>query len=131
RVDEIAILADGRGPALQELLTLAKRRGVKVSFRTRDQLSAMAGTPHHQGVVARVAAASYADLDDLTAVAAERAEPAFLLALDQVQALEALKKSGVWIIGTSLRGGLTPWAVDLAGPVCLVLGAEDAGLRPL
>jgi len=186
RVDEIAILADGRGPALQELLTLAKRRGVKVSFRTRDQLSAMAGTPHHQGVVARVAAASYADLDDLTAVAAERAEPAFLLALDQVQdprnlgalirsaevtgahgvvlskhhsagltpaaakagagaaewvkvarvanlvqALEALKKSGVWIVGTSLRGGLTPWAVDLAGPVCLVLGAEDAGLRPL
>ena len=85
RVDEIAILADGRGPALQELLSLARRRGVKIAFRTRDQLTAIAGTPHHQGVVARVAAVSYADVDDLLAEAAERAEPAFVLALDQVQ----------------------------------------------
>ena len=42
-VEEIAILAEGRGPALQELLTLARSRGVKVSYRTRDQLTAMAG----------------------------------------------------------------------------------------
>jgi 23S rRNA (guanosine2251-2'-O)-methyltransferase len=186
RVDEIAILAEGRGPALQDLLTLAKRQGVKISFRTRDQLSAMAGTPHHQGVVARVAAASYADVDDLLAVARDRGEPPFLLALDQVQdprnlgavirsaevtgahgiilskhhsagltpaaaksgagaaewvrvarvsnlvqALETLKKSGVWVVGTVVRGGLSPWATDLAGPTCVVLGAEDAGLRPL
>ena len=55
RVEEIAILGEGRGPALQELLTLARRRGVRISYRTRDQLTAMAGTPHHQGVVARVA----------------------------------------------------------------------------
>jgi len=55
RVEEIAIIAEGRGPALQELLTLAKSRGVKISFRTREQLTSMAGTPHHQGVVARAA----------------------------------------------------------------------------
>src|SRR5262249_58298833 len=53
RVEEIAILAEGRGPALQELLTLARGQGVKISYRTRDQLTAIAGTPHHQGVVAR------------------------------------------------------------------------------
>ena len=57
-VDEVAILSEGRGPALQEILTLARSRGVKVSYRTRDQLTAMAGTPHHQGVVARVAEGS-------------------------------------------------------------------------
>jgi len=64
RVEEVAILAEGRGPALHELLGLAKRQGVKISYRTRDQLSAMAGDPHHQGVVARVAGASYAALAD-------------------------------------------------------------------
>src|SRR5215472_16234647 len=79
RVEEIAILAQGRGPALQDLLTLAKRLGVKVSLRTREQLTAIAGTPHHQGVVARVAGGSYAELDDLLAVAAERDEPPFLV----------------------------------------------------
>jgi 23S rRNA (guanosine2251-2'-O)-methyltransferase len=186
RVDEVAIVAQGRSPALQDLLALARSRGVKVSFRTRDQLTAMAGTPYHQGVVARVAAASYADLDSLLAVAAERAEPAFLLALDRVQdprnlgailrsaeatgahglilprhqsvgltpgaaksatgaaewvrvarvanlvqALEALKKEGIWVIGTTPRGGASPWTSDLAAPICLVLGGEEGGLRSL
>jgi len=84
-IEEIAILAQGRGPALQELLGLAKRLGVRVSFRTRDQLTAMAGTPHHQGVVARAAGARYAVVADLLRVSAERSEPPFIVALDQVQ----------------------------------------------
>src|SRR5437867_10231471 len=137
----------------------------------------MAGTPHHQGVVARVAAASYADLGSLLAVPSERAEPAFLLALDRVQdprnlgtvlrsaeatgahgvilskhhsvgltpgaaksatgaaewvsvarvanlvqALEVLKKEGIWVIGTTPEGGQSPWTSDLRLPLCLVLG---------
>ena len=186
RVEEIAILAQGRGPALQELLTLAKRVGVKVSFRTRDQLTAMADTPHHQGVVARVAGASYADLADLLAASAERSDPAFFVALDQVQdprnlgavlrcaeatgvhgvilpkhhsvgltpsvaksamgavewikvarvtnlaqSLQDLKTQGVWVIGSVVRGGVSPWETDLSGPLCLVLGGEAEGLRPL
>ena len=84
-VEEVAILSESRGPALQELLTLARSRQVKVSYRTRDQLTAMAGTTHHQGVVARVAEAAYASLDDLLRVPGERGEPAFFLVLDQVQ----------------------------------------------
>lgn len=85
RVEEIAIISEGRGPALQELLTLAKTRGVKVSFRSRDQLTSMAGTPHHQGVVARAAGASYATLDDVLAAPAVRGERPFFIGLDQVQ----------------------------------------------
>jgi 23S rRNA (guanosine2251-2'-O)-methyltransferase len=186
RVEEIAVVAQGRGPALQELLALARGRGVRVSFRTRDQLTAMAGTPHHQGVVARVAGAGYADLAEVLAVPAERGEPAFLIALDQIQdprnlgailrsaeatgvhgvivtkhhsvgltpaaaksamgavewvrvtrvsnlaqSLEALKKDGVWVIGSVVEGGACPWETDLTGPVCLVLGGEGEGLRPL
>ncbi len=186
QVEEIAILAQGRGPALQELLALAKRRRVKVSFRTREQLTAIAGTPHHQGVVARVAAASYADLGTVLTVPAERSEPAFFLALDQVQdprnlgavlrsaeavgahgvilskhhsvgltpaaaksamgaaewvkvarvtnlvqSLQELKKNGIWILGAATDGGLSPWAADLSVPLCLVLGGEGEGLRPL
>ncbi len=186
RVEEVAILAEGRGPALHELLGLAKRQGVKISYRTRDQLSAMAGDPHHQGVVARVAGASYAALADILEIPAARGEAPFFLALDQVQdprnlgavlrtaeatgahgvvvpkhhaagltsaaaksavgaadlvpvaretnlvhALEVLKKEGVWTIGAVPAGGKLPWETDLAGPVCLVLGGEGEGLRPL
>jgi len=186
RVEEIAILAQGRGPALQDLLQLARELGVRISFRTREQLTAMAGTPHHQGVVARVAGASYADLTDLLALSATRAEPAFFVALDQVQdprnlgavlrcaeatgvhgvilpkhhavgltpaaaksamgavewvkvarvtnlaqSLEELKKEGVWIMGSVVRGGVAPWDTELGVPLCLVLGGEGEGLRPL
>jgi 23S rRNA (guanosine2251-2'-O)-methyltransferase len=185
-VEEVAILSEGRGPALQELLTLARSRQVKVSYRTRDQLTAMAGTPHHQGVVARVAEAAYASLDDLLRVPGERGEPAFFLALDRiqdprnlgavlrsaeatgvhgvilpkhqaagltpgaaraamgalehipvaretnlVQALEILKKGSIWLMGATQQGGRDPWTVDLTGPVCVVLGGEGEGLRPL
>lgn len=185
-VEEVAILSDGRGPALQELLTLARSRQVKVSYRTREQLNAMAGTTHHQGVVARVAEATYASLDDLLRVPSERGEPAFFLALDRiqdprnlgavlrsaeatgahgvilprhqaagltpgaakaamgalehipvvreanlVQVLELLKKESIWIMGAAQQGGRDPWSVDLTGPVCLVLGGEEEGLRPL
>jgi len=186
RVEEVAILSEGRGPALQELLGLARRLGVKVSYRTRDQLTAIAGTPHHQGVVARVAGATYASLDELLAIPGQRGEPAFFLALDQiqdprnlgailrsaeatgahgaivpkhhaagvtaaaaksamgaveylpvaretnlVQTIEILKKDGVWIVGAVVKGGQAPWEVDLSGPICLVLGGEGPGVRPL
>ena len=186
RVEEIAIVSEGRGPALHDLLTLARRQGVKISFRTRDQLTAMAGDPHHQGVVARVAGANYSSLGDLLTVPAGRGEVPFFLALDQVQdprnlgavlrsaevtgvhgvilpkhhavgltgaaaksamgaaelvavaretnlvqALEELKKEGVWIVGAVPTGGKIPWEMDLTGPLCLVLGGEGEGLRPL
>jgi RNA 2'-O-ribose methyltransferase-like protein/SpoU rRNA methylase family protein len=84
RADEIAVLSGAHGP-LAELVSLARQAGVKVSYRTREQLTAIAGTPEHQGVVARVAAAEYVDLEDLLAVPAQRGEPPFFLALDQVQ----------------------------------------------
>ena len=41
RADEVAVLAGARGP-LAEVVALARRAGVKVSFRTREQLTALA-----------------------------------------------------------------------------------------
>jgi 23S rRNA (guanosine2251-2'-O)-methyltransferase len=185
RADEVAVLAGARGP-LSEVVALARRAGIKVSYRTRDQLTAIAGTMDHQGVVARVAAAEYADLEDLLQIPGRRREVPFFLALDQLQdprnlgallrtadafgvhgvivpkhhavglteaaartamgaveyvavaretnlvsGLEKLKESGVWIYGATSEGGVAPWAADLRGPVCLVLGSEGEGLRSL
>jgi 23S rRNA (guanosine2251-2'-O)-methyltransferase len=48
-----------------------------------------------------------------------------------VNALEKLKKAGVWIYGAAAEGGMPPWSADLKGPLCLVLGSEGEGLRPL
>jgi 23S rRNA (guanosine2251-2'-O)-methyltransferase len=48
-----------------------------------------------------------------------------------VQALEVLKKEGIWAIGAVPTGGKLLWEADLSGPLCLVLGGEAEGLRPL
>jgi 23S rRNA (guanosine2251-2'-O)-methyltransferase len=186
QVQEVAILGEARGPALQELLGLARSRGVKVSYRTREQLAALAGSPDHQGVVARVAPARYASLGEVLERPALRGEIAFFLALDRVQdprnlgailrtaeatgvhgvlipthhavgltgavaksamgalefvpvareanlvsAIGALKRAGAWIVGAAAGAGPAPWEADLSGPICLALGGEGKGLRPL
>ena len=185
RTDEVAVLSGAHGP-LAEVVALARRAGVKVSYRTRDQLSAMAGSDDHQGVVARVAAAEYQDLEALLEIPAARGEPPFFLVLDRVQdprnfgavlrtaevfgvhgvvvpkhhqvgltdvaartamgaaehvavaretnlvsALEKLKKSGIWVYGAAVSGGVAPAKADLRGPLCLVFGGEGEGVRPL
>jgi 23S rRNA (guanosine2251-2'-O)-methyltransferase len=48
-----------------------------------------------------------------------------------VAALETLKKLDIWIYGSAVGEGSPAWAVDLTGPLCLVLGSEGEGLRPL
>jgi 23S rRNA (guanosine2251-2'-O)-methyltransferase len=185
RADEIAVLAGARGP-LSEIVSLARRVGVKVSYRTRDQLTAIAGTDQHQGVVARVAFQEYLDLDQLQQIPVDCGDTPFFVALDQVQdprnfgallrsaaafgvhgvvipkhhavgltdaaartamgavehvavaretnlvnVLETFKKSGIWVYGCAAAGGTPIWNADLTGPICLVLGSEGQGLRPL
>jgi 23S rRNA (guanosine2251-2'-O)-methyltransferase len=133
--DEVAVLTGGRGP-LQEVVSLARRAGVKVSFRTREQLTAMAGSPHHQGVVARVSAAEYVDLDDLFRVPSLRQEPTFFLALDQIQdprnlgavlrTADALGVHGV-IVTRHRSAGLTEAAARVAvGALEFVKVAREA-----
>lgn len=49
-----------------------------------------------------------------------------------VRALETMKERGIWTVGAVVGGGaVAPAAVDLRGPIALVLGAEAKGLRPL
>src|SRR5262249_27577613 len=52
------------------------------------------------------------------------------------QALERLKREGRWIVGAVAelvegQSAQAPWAVDLRGPLGLVLGSEGRGLSPL
>lgn len=71
--------------ASSPLATQARGRGVRVVVRRKPELDALAGDgARHQGVVAQVEDFTYADVDDLVARAAERGEPALIVALDGV-----------------------------------------------
>lgn len=45
--------------------------------------------------------------------------------------LRALREAGLWLIGTAEQAERTLYEADLTGPMVLVMGAEDAGLRRL
>jgi 23S rRNA (guanosine2251-2'-O)-methyltransferase len=60
------IIAKGRhGDRIEELVALAKERGVPVRFEDRQQVGRLAGTPQHQGVVALAAAKHSLSLEEL------------------------------------------------------------------
>jgi 23S rRNA (guanosine2251-2'-O)-methyltransferase len=45
--------------------------------------------------------------------------------------LEFLRGHGFWVVGTDATQGRALFGADLRGPVALVIGGEDRGLRPL
>jgi 23S rRNA (guanosine2251-2'-O)-methyltransferase len=181
-------LAEGgaRGAAFAELERLGRAAGAKVRHAPRPKLDRLAGTDHHQGIVAVVADFRYAELEDLVAAAEASGRPALLVVLDGVEdphnlgaivrsahalgaqgvaiprdravgvtaavakasagaiercpvarvtnvskAIEALKEHGIWSVALAPDAEQPLSAVDLTGPVALVLGSEGEGIRPL
>ena len=48
-----------------------------------------------------------------------------------VEALQKLKEHGFWIYGAAGEATTTIYQSDLSGPICLVVGNEQKGIRPL
>lgn len=76
---------------------------------------------HTAGVTPAVAAASSGACEHI-----------LVSQVNLAQAIEALKESGVWVVG--LEGGAAgqpPGKLRLDGPIALVVGSEGQGMRPL
>jgi 23S rRNA (guanosine2251-2'-O)-methyltransferase len=69
---EILLAEGARDERLRELVELARSRGVSVKRVPRVRLDRETGGGHHQGVLARVGGAGYADADDLLSAIASR-----------------------------------------------------------
>ena len=66
-LDRMLIAKGAGGPRLQELIELARQRGIPVRFESRDHLDRAAGGAAHQGVVAFGATETYATLEQVAA----------------------------------------------------------------
>lgn len=55
----------------------------------------------------------------------------FVRVTNLARTIDALKEAGIWVIGLTADAEEAIGAVDLTGPVALVLGSEGAGLRRL
>ncbi len=134
-IEEVLVEAEARDRH-GDILALARQAGVRCSRVPRMALTSLAGSGHHQGVVARVAPREYAELEDLLTVPGARGEPALFLALDQVQdpgnvgnllrTAEALGVHGV-LVPRHQAAGLTPHVVRAASGALEYLAVARVG----
>src|SRR6476660_4603502 len=88
QIEAITILESARPDRLKALLDLARERGVPVHRVPRFDLDRTLGDVRHQGVVARIAAARYADAEALLDQLETRvgtADPPLVLGLDGLE----------------------------------------------
>ena len=68
----------------------------------------------------------------VVSASAGASEHVYIMRGNLAQAINALKREDVWIVGLGQgQDGLPPGEVDLSGPVALVVGSEGRGMRRL
>lgn len=83
-INKVWIAEGVKKASVQQLLDLARERGIIVQFVPKKKVDQLTDA-NHQGVVASVAAYHYAELDDLFAKAQVKQEDPFFLILDELE----------------------------------------------
>lgn len=83
QLDHISVARDRSDARLEGLIALARAAKVRVSLEPRDQLTRLARTDAHQGVLAVVRERQFLTIEDLLAIPNDH--PRFFLALDGVE----------------------------------------------
>ena len=86
RFDHVIVSSERHDDRLARLVADCRQAGVRVRQESRDQLTQLAGTPTHQGVVALVRPQELLTLEDLyEPLSNQSSAPRLLLALDGVE----------------------------------------------
>ena len=84
QLDHVSVARERRDERLERLVELCRTAGIRVSLEPRDQLTRLARTDAHQGVLAIVRERRFLGIEDLLAPAQE-GRHRFFLALDGVE----------------------------------------------
>ncbi|MGD0729854.1 MAG: 23S rRNA (guanosine(2251)-2'-O)-methyltransferase RlmB [Terracidiphilus sp.] len=88
RFDHVLVARDRQDARVESLVDLCRQSGVRVRQESREQLTLVAQTPAHQGVVAMVHPQEFLSIEDLFAppsTGSSRSAARLLLALDGVE----------------------------------------------
>jgi len=88
RLDSVMLARERRDERLERLAEMCRAAGVRVTLESRDQLTRMARTDAHQGVLAVVRERAFLSVEDLlreNAGAKEAQQYSFFLALDGIE----------------------------------------------
>jgi 23S rRNA (guanosine2251-2'-O)-methyltransferase len=120
----LAALQAVRAPLLLALDGVQDPHNLGACLRTADACGALAV------IVPRDRAAQLTPAVRKVAAGAAETTPVVTVT-NLVRTLKLLKEAGLWIVGADAEAAKAARAVDLRGPIVLVLGAEGTGLRQL
>ena len=120
----LAALQAVRTPLLLALDGVQDPHNLGACLRTADACGALAV------IVPRDRAAQLTPTVRKVAAGAAETTPVVTVT-NLVRSLKLLKEAGLWIVGADAEAAKPARAVDLRGPIVLVLGAEGTGLRHL
>jgi len=135
-----AVVGSKKYVELEDLLEIAKERAEAPFLLVLDQLE----DPHNVGALLRTAegagvhgavipkhhTAPIGDTVSKTSAGAS-SHVAVARVSNVVQALETLKKAGVWVVGLDTEGGKLYYETDFRPGIAVVVGNEGAGIRRL
>ena len=83
-IDKLYVKKGENKGSIIPIISMARKKGISVVETDIRKLDEMSETKAHQGVIALCAAAEYAQLEDIFALAEEKNEPPFIIILDRV-----------------------------------------------
>ena len=84
-IDKLFILDGCQDGPIKSIVREAKKTDAIINYVDKERLDRLAGTGHHQGVVAIGAAYECAEVEDILAAAKEKGEDPFIFILDEIE----------------------------------------------
>ena len=84
-IDKLFVLDGCQDGPVKSIIREAKKTDTIINFVDKERLDRLAGTGHHQGVVAQAAAYEYAEVEDILKAAKDKGEAAFIFILDEIE----------------------------------------------
>lgn len=84
-IDSLLVAKGDRSGSIGVIIGLCREKGIVIKEVDRRKLDAMCGGANHQGVAAKVAAHTYADVEDIFRAAEEKGEKPFIIVCDELE----------------------------------------------
>ena len=84
-IDKLFVLDGCQDGPVKSIIREAKKTDTIINFVDKERLDRLAGTGHHQGVVAQAAAYEYAEVEDILKAAKDKGEAPFIFISDEIE----------------------------------------------
>ena len=84
-IDKLFVLDGCQDGPVKSIIREAKKTDTIINFVDKERLDRLAGTGHHQGVVAQAAAYESAEVEDILKAAKDKGEAPFIFVLDEIE----------------------------------------------